>query len=438
MKPSVQYYYTSEESRAKCTSEWIKAVAEDLERKKAKAAERKVDKARQVLQNELDKIAGGRAVNVNSASDLGVVFDALGLAYPLTEKTKKPSFTKTWLENHDAPITDLIRNLRKTEKTLGTFIRGHIMEHALDDRIHCEFNQLRSDEYGTVSGRFSSSRPNLQQIPKEDEEIMKMIRGIFVPEPGEEWYQIDFSQIEYRLLVHYAQMKKLQGADKAARAYMDNAATDFHSLVAELIGRDRYFAKRINFGLVYGMGIDKLARSLGLSIADAKPILEDYHAGAPFIRTLNRLCGGTARKRGYIRTILGRRRRFELWEPAGFRSDEECPPLPYNQAIGKYGRNIARAYTYKAMNSLLQGSAADIMKKAMVVSYEAGLFNTEALRLPYLTVHDELDGSKQKGKKGDAVLRELKHTMETCVELSVPLLCEAGKGKNWADTEKFA
>lgn len=382
----------------------------------------------------------GLDINVNAADSIAKGCDKLGIHYPRTAKTDKPSFVKDWMEAHDSPFINLVKEVRTTERTKETFLKSSILGHAKKGRVHTEFNQLKSDEAGTVTGRYSSSNPNLQQVPSREEVNADLLRSLFIPEPGEDWWRIDYSQIEYRLMVHFASVRGLRGADRARKAYCENPDTDFHEWVAGLINRPRKLAKNINFGLAYLMGAAKLARSLGLPLEESYDLLKFYHDEVPFIKLLSKDVQHCATERGYIRTLSGRRRRFPLWEPRGQygKMEKNQPALPQEAAYAVYGPNIQRAFTYKAMNSLIQGSAADQMKIAMVQTYEAGCYAKDALgHVPSLTVHDELDGSMPRTKRAKEALREVIHIMQTCVKLEVPVIAEAGTGKDWWNVNPF-
>ena len=239
-----------------------------------------------------------------NACSLAKVFDHLGLQYPRTEKIKAPSFTKAWLEHHQHPVTDLIRRVRHLDKLRETFIKG-ILEKHVDGRIFTQFNQLRSDSNGTVSGRLSSSRPNLQQIPVRSVEG-KLIRSIFIPEEGQRWFKNDWSQIEYRLIVNDAASLKLPGAQAVVDKYNSDQNADFHQIVADMTGLDRYAAKTVNFGLAYGEGVAKLCASLGLSKENSETLLSEYHRRAPFIKHLANGWMSIVARTGQIETLLGR------------------------------------------------------------------------------------------------------------------------------------
>ena len=371
-----------------------------------------------------------------NAGHIAAMCDRAGIEYPLTAKTNKPSFTASWLERHDEPRLRALVQARKYDKTVTTFINGAIMGNVIEGKVHTQFNQLKSDNNGAVSGRFSSSGPNLQNIPNRDEEIGPLLRSMFIPDAGEIWYSDDWSQIEFRELVHYG---KGPSAEATQRAYNENPKTDFHDYVAGITKIGRKPAKNINFGLGYGMGIDKLAAQLGRSRSEAEAIFNIYHARLPFIRELMKRVMSVAENRGYIRTLMGRRRRFDRWEPRAFSKDKKTP-CGYAQAIeqwvkfpfcNKSMRGIKRAYGYAALNALMQGSAADLMKKAMVDIWECGA--CDILGAPLLTVHDELNWSVPQTREAIRAHRETVHLMRTVTELKVPLLVSSDHGKNWSE-----
>jgi DNA polymerase-1 len=382
---------------------------------------KKLTKQQAETSNQIRHLTGVEIAPWNARS-LAKVFDHLGLKYPCTPKTKAPSFTKEWLEHHPHPVTDLVRKVRHLDKLRETFIKG-ILEKHINGRIYTQFHQLRSDSNGTVTGRMSSSLPNLQQIPVRSEEG-KLIRSTFTPEEGQRWFQNDWSQVEYRLIAHDAASLKLPGAQAVVDKYRSDENADFHQIVANMTGLDRYAAKTVNFGLAYGEGVAKLCASLGLSREKGETLLKEYHRRAPFIKQLSSCCMSIAARTGEIETLLGRIRRFDRWE---IRHGDE---IMYFRERRPGSR---RAFTHAALNARIQGSAADIMKLAMVNIWESGV--CDVIGAPHLTVHDELDGSYHDDKAGREALRELKHLMETCVELLVPLRVDAGTGPNWGSCE---
>ncbi len=381
----------------------------------------------------------GFDVDINSAVSLARAFDTIGLWYGRTAKGK-PSFTKGFLEGLKHPLADCIREIRKCDKLRGTFIESYILNSHINGMVYGQFHPLRGDSTGTRSGRFSSSTPNLQNIPSRDDELAPLIRGLFIPDEGHAaWRKYDYSQIEYRFLIHFACGP---GSDDVRAHFNAHPDTDYHEMALDLVapqaGWDistkelrkhwRRPIKNINFGLIYGMGVDKLAGDLGLTKAEGKALFAAYHKGVPFAKATMDACAEEAQQSGIITTILGRRSRFDLWEPSKW--GEDTIALPYEQAILRYGA-IRRAYTHKALNRRLQGSAADLMKVAMLKCYRDGVFDETGI--PRLTVHDELDFSDPGGK--DEAFREMKHIMETALPLRIPVRADGDIGPDWGHVE---
>ena len=360
----------------------------------------------------------GDEVNLWANASLQNIFEKNKLWFPRTAKGT-PSFQKEWLEGHDHELPQLIVKARKLNKARTTFIDKMIKDHCFNGRIHAEAHAMRNDRGGTVSGRFSYSNPNLQQVPARDPEIGNLIRSLFIPEEGCQWGVFDYSQQEPRLTVHYADQMNLNGAENAVSQYRDDNA-DFHQIVADMAKIPRKQAKTINLGLSYGMGKEKLIKELGLDDTEAENLFQQYHANVPFIRALQDQCARVAMDRGFIKTFAGRRCRFDLWESRY----ERTLPLPLEEAKEKYGDNLKRSYTYKALNRLIQGSAADMTKLAMLGLWEEGI-------VPHLQVHDEVDISIENTEQANTVAR----IMETCVELAVPLLVDMELGTSWGETK---
>jgi len=363
------------------------------------------------------KKEAGVDVDIFAARSIAKAFDKLKIKYPLTEKTKEPSFTANWLLNCEYPIAKFIREAREVHKFHATFIDS-ILKYQHDGRIHAEIHQLRGDGGGTVSGRLSYSNPNLQQVPARNKELGTKIRSLFKPESGLQWGSFDYSQQEPRLVVHYASSIGFPGSDKLVEAYEKENA-DFHQTVAEMAGIPRSQAKTINLGIFYGMGARKLSNELGIETDEAKLLLQEYNQRVPFVKQLANRCMESAEKYGSIRTIRGRKCRFDKWEPMSwglFKSED------YETAVGKYGKNnIKRAGTYKALNRLIQGSAADQVKVAMIECYKAGY-------LPLIQIHDELCFNVRPAKDPE----EIKKIMEHCIpEIKVPSLVDVAIGKDW-------
>jgi len=396
-----------------------RGVRVDLDR--AEQLKRQMAKEQVTIERKIKQQTGIK-IELWAARSLAKIFDKLGLEYSLTEKTEAPSFRQEFLYHHPHPITGLIRRARQLDKLRSTFIESAILDSNIDGRIHCHFNQLRSDAGGTVSGRLSSSKPNLQQVPVRGE-LGKSIRSIFVPELGEEWHKHDFNQIEYRLMVNDAAEFELKGADDVVALYVNDPSTDFHQAVANMTGLERAAAKTVNFGIAYGEGVTKLCRDLGLDRDEGEKLLRTYHRNAPFMRPLMNYWMDRAETDPFeIRTLFNRRRQFNKWM------------LKRNDKISILDHCVPgseRAFTYSALNARIQGSAADIFKASMAKIWESGV--CDVVGVPLLLVHDEFDWSVPKTKKAREAMKEIKHIMEHVVDLSIPLVAEASSGQNWGD-----
>lgn len=361
-----------------------------------------------------------------SARYLEVLFDSLGIPYGRTKKTQQGQFLSKELAKSSHPIPRAIAQWRQLTDLREKFIGTYILDNSHRGRIHAEIHQLRSDDSGTRSYRFSYSNPPLQQMPARDEDLAPLIRGIFLPEHGDLWMAGDFSAQEPRLTVHFADIAGLRGAAEAVQAYNTNPRTDFHQWVADLTGLPRSQAKIINLGLAYGMGVDKLAFSLGISIDEARGILAQYNERMPFIQELSNFCMRRAEARGFVVLLDGARCRWNLWQ-VGKQS-----PRPYSEALrlqengveGWQG-TLRRAFAHKGMNRLIQGSAARQTKLVMRECWRQGL-------MPRLQMHDELDFSVQ----SKAQVTQIVDIMENTVPLRVPTVVDAEVGITWGDSMK--
>jgi len=353
-----------------------------------------------------------------AARSIAKVFDKLKLSYDRTEKTKSPSFTKNFLSEHNHPLVKKIAKAREINKAHTTFI-DTIIRYEHKGRIHADINQIRSDQGGTVTGRFSYSNPNLQQIPARNKDLGPLIRSLFIPESGCEWGCFDYSQQEPRLVVHYASLDQDTSVFGVKDAYEENVKSDFHQTVADMAQIPRTQAKTINLGLFYGMGKGKLQAELGVSKEKAEELFQQYHSRVPFVKRLMNSVSNRAQKSGQIRTLLGRLCRFHLWEPNLFGMHKA---LPHEEALREHGPGIRRAYTYKALNKLIQGSAADMTKKAMLDLYKEGI-------VPHIQIHDELDISVESDNQAKKIIE----IMENAVKLEIPNKVDYEFGKNWGD-----
>jgi len=396
------------------------------------------------------KIETGIDIQLMAARSIAPLFDKLNLEYSKTEKSGEPSFTKNFLVNHKHPVVRMIAEARKINKVRTTFIDS-IIKHEHKGRIHADINQIRSDDGGTVTGRFSYSNPNLQQIPAKDPETGPLIRSLFIPDKGCKWGTFDYSQQEPRLVAHYSLQFELPSVNTIADSYENDPNTDFHKIVADMAEIPRSQAKVINLGLFYGMGKAKLMNELDLTKDKAEELFKKYHENAPFVKQLTNKAMNAAASKGVIKTILGRRCRFPKYEPV-LRGDDWGTYVPaedeermkelqdmgpvlkdFEENIikdkeGKPKKNYwhnnptRRAFTYKALNKLIQGSAADMTKKAMVELYKDGL-------LAHIQIHDELDFSVESEEQAE----KIKHIMETAVDLEVPNKVDYESGPNWGE-----
>jgi len=343
------------------------------------------------------------------------IFEDNKIAYPRTEPTQSsangnPSITGDWLKNHENPICEMLAEFRKTNKMRRDFIEGTIIKQNTNGRIYCQFHQLRADSKGTRSGRFSSSNPNLQQQPSRDSYWGPLIRSLYIPEEHHIWSRHDYSQQEPRVLIHFACQpfvikskgwnfpEGLPGAREAAQRFIDDPTTDYHQMTVEEIAPyktiTRNVGKQVNLGMAYRMQVYKLSLELKVSQSEAQIILNAYHKAKPYVELLAQICEHTALTKKKIRTLLGRVRHFKS----------------------------ARDKPYHAINAEIQGSSADITKKAMIDCYNAGY-------LPHIQVHDELNFSITEGRE----VKEINELMENGVKMRLPLLVDSIQGENWGE-----
>ena len=388
---------------------------------KAEALQKEMKNQEQELLKAIKK-ESGIEVDIWASRQIAKAFDKLKLDYPRTEKTKEPSFTQNWLINNKNKIAQLIVSAREINKFHGTFLSS-IMKYQVNGRIHGEINQLRGDNGGTVSGRLSMSNPNLQQVPARNKDFGPKIRSLFIPEHGYKWGSFDYSQQEPRMTVHYAASigEGYEGSNELVQAYQ-NSQADFHQTVADLVGIERTQAKTIGLGLMYGMGKQKLAISLGVSKDEANELIIKYNKKVPFVKKLSDRCKYAADEKGVIRTKKGRKCRFDMWETRDFGLHVA---EKYEDAVAKYGKdNIKRAFTYKALNRLIQGSSADQTKQSMLDCYEDG-------HLPILQIHDELCFNVKDEKHA----KQIQKKMQNAIEFKVPSVVEYGLGESWGDAK---
>ena len=354
-----------------------------------------------------------------------------------------PQLPKNYLKTHSNKCLRMIAKAREYDKAVNTFIDG-LLEYVHEDRIHADINQIRSDTGGTVTGRFSMSNPNLQQIPAKGYIGSKM-RELFIPEEGCKWGSFDYSQQEPRIVVHYAIKLGLPGTESLQDEF-DRDDADFHQIVADMANISRKQAKTINLGLFYGMGKIKLQRELGLDQRQAKELFNEYHSRVPFVRQLSQELIAFAKENKLLFTLHDRFCRFDRWETTNKEWNpetnrfNEVPLYTKEQAmdafkaemLDKYKENkidpnymnyferyYTPAFTYKALNRLIQGSAADMTKKAMVDLYQKGI-------VPHIQIHDELCFSIT-----DHETELIKSVMEQTIPLEVKNKVDFESGPNW-------
>ena len=393
----------------------------------AERTKQELIKREKALNKRIKEIAGS-AVEIWAADSIAKAFDKEGMEYPKTP-TGRPSFTKNFLADHPSELAKSIVSSRALNKMQGTFIDS-ILKYVVKGRVHGHVNQLRGDAGGTVSGRISMVHPALQTIPARDPELGPMMRRLFLPEEGQQWAAIDFSQQEPRVLVHYADAygqsrQPLEGVAEFVEGYTNDPDMDFHSMVAEMADIPRKQAKTINLAMMYGMGVNKLSGQLDISVDEAKDLMKQYNERVPFVKQL--MQGVTKhleskRSNGSIRSLKGRRCRFDLWEPASFGTHKA---MPREEAVAAHGETtpLKRAGTFKSLNRLIQSSSADMTKQAMLDCCEAGY-------LPMLQVHDELAFSVKDVEEA----KKIRTLMEEALPLCIPNKCDIEIGPNWGDS----
>lgn len=321
-------------------------------------------------------------------------------AYKYTDKGNI-SFPSKWLERF--PAGKMIVKTRKLIKLSTAFITPLRDKHLRGTKIYPSFSQMVGDEFGTRTGRLSSYKPNMQQVNKRDKELGWLFRQVFVPPEGMWWWEADYSQCEYRLFAHFANSQALIDAYNNPNEIMD-----MHQIVADMVGLERDPAKTINFAILYGRGKKALAEDLGISLAEAKAVLDRYFENIPEAKALMERASKMCRHNGYMKTILGRRRHFDD---------------PWNQG-------------YMALNAACQGSNADIMKIKMVETED--FLMSEGLGEYGFSVHDANNFWAPAGdtRIADEVIRigeDFSH-VPFIKSLRVGMRLETkGGGRNWAE-----
>jgi len=394
---------------------FFKGVRIDIQ--KAELLVKKMESAYDELYKKIVKLTK-KEINIWSAAEIVPIANTLGVELCYTGNGNI-SMTSDWLKKQSNEYFALLLQARETNRLLEVFLKSHILGNVTsNNRIHCNFIQTKGERGGTEIGRFSCCNPNLQQIPTRSKLYGKEFRSLFLAEEGKQWLSADYSQQEFRIGGHYAYNLHLSGSDKIVDAYNNNEDTDYHQLVAELTNLDRKTAKQVNLGMSYGMGKKTFSTKYLKSAEDTDKIFKSYHDGMPQIKLLSDFCKNIAEVRGYIKTILGRRRHFNLFGPT---KGSGVAGLQYQNALDKWGNNIKRYYTYRAVQNLISGTAADMIKMAMIRCYQNGF-------VPCLTVHDELDFCDI---ENDDQISIIKDCMVNAIKLDVKMKVDTMLSTHW-------
>ena len=398
----------------------------------------------------------GYKLEKSASTHVAKFFDHVGIEYPSTP-TGAPQIRKEFLAGLEHPAGELINEIREHEKIVGTFLRGYVLDKNIDGKLYPQFHQLRGDTNGTIVGRFSSSEPNLQNIPARTK-LGKKVREVFVPDPGHvAWHKKDQSQVHYRILAHYAVDRGDGSADALRQTYINDPDTDYHfnvyRNVAPLMGWSldneelndfrRRPIKNVNFGLLYGQSVKSLAYKTALYFGEgfgkeqAEEFFNAYFKGAPYVKPTMAHIGIEVQKRGFVETLLGRRIRFNLWEPDRPREyGEYFEPLSFAKAMTTYGPPLKLSFEYRGVNYKFQGSEPDIIKKGMLDCYKSGVFKVTGV--PRVTVHDEINWSlPHESPLMRQALTYISHTMANCIPLRVPLKVDSEEGASWGTVKKL-
>ena len=364
-----------------------------------------VDFARtmQDLENQIVELAGEN-FNVSSPKQVGeILFDKLGLKGGKKTATGQYSTSESVLEKIEHPISSLILDYRGLSKLKSTYTDG-LLKQANNDthRVHTSYHQAL-----TATGRLSSTDPNLQNIPIRTE-IGRQIRKAFIAPEGRVLLAADYSQIELRLMAHFSQDDALLDAFNHGQDVHRRTAAEVLGIALEDVTSDqRRQAKAVNFGLLYGMSEFGLIRQLGFTREESQNYIKQYFQRYPGIYEYMQRTRQVALEQGFVETILGRRL--------------------YTPDIAARNMMIRKAAERAAINAPLQGSAADIIKMAMI---EVDKMLPQAQAKMLLQVHDELVFEVD-ADAADELAPKLAEVMQSVVEISVPLVVEVGKGNNW-------
>lgn len=364
-----------------------------------------------VLEQQIYQEAGGEAFNILSPKQVGeILFDRMKIIdKPKKTKTGQYVTSEDVLETlrADHPIVDLILKYRGLKKLLGTYVDAlPQLVNPVTGKIHTSFNQTI-----TATGRLSSSNPNLQNIPVRDEDG-KEVRKAFIPEPGCKFFSADYSQIELRIMAHLSQDRNMiEDFELGHDIHAATAAKVFHKPLQDVTKSERSKAKTANFGIIYGISAFGLAQRMGVSRTEAKELIENYFKTYSGIKNYMDRSIEVAREKGYIETILKRKR--------------------YLPDINSHNATVRGFAERNAINAPIQGSAADIIKIAMIAIFRR--FRQENIKSTMiLQVHDELNFNVVPGEE-EKVQSIVIQEMQNAWPMSVPLIADCGWGSNWLE-----
>lgn len=372
----------------------------------------------EITEKELRKSL--KNVDIWSTPQLAKLLDSEGISYPKTDK-QNPSITKEYLQNYGtkSPILGRIQHVRELNRLRNTFVYGNIITGNINGRVHPNFLQVAVEGGGTRTGRFSCRNPNIQQIPKRSSLVdAKRIRSLYTADSGQLWAKLDYSSQEPRMQIHYGIKKNYESAIKAKEVV--EGGKKLYAFIEESCPGINYDqAKAVVLGRSYGMGKAKMAEQLGVDEDECGKILESFDTYCPFIGDLARKASEQAGRYGYVRTILGRRRRFDYWVPAGYSTDRARPIYGKDKAIELYGE-VERDGTNKAFNAVIQGSCADQTKLSLISAVNAGL-------VPISTVHDEISFAVSSPEEA----QQAKEIMEQAIQLEIKTEADLDLGQTW-------
>ena len=377
--------------------------------------------------NRIEELAGF-PINTRSGKQLEQAFLSLGYTVNYTDKVSEktgkklhnPIFDKEALKEYDNELSNLILEQRSYGTMISNFLAKFDEIVHDDGRLRCNFNQTKTEEFGVITGRLSASDPNLQQIPNPKRSGSKAasVRAVFVAPEGYTWISADWEQFEFRIFAHYSNDPSL------LEEFRRNPDADYHQIVADLTGLERNpYAKTLNLGLVFGMGMGLMAKKCDLPYTTktirengkekqilmagtkAKALFEKYHSTLPNVRKMLKRAETVAEERGYVKTICGRQMRFHN-----------------------------RDFTYKAGGYIFQGSSADLMKTKLVELDSNEKLKTLGAEL-VLPVHDEFNFIVPDANVDEAK-NIIKAVLEDFPQLRVPIKSDIGTGRNWKEASE--